>query len=521
MKESRNISQSLILNMRQAEEEIKNLQSLLKQIQTKNPLKKYTKNSYQFEIHENNILIYKSDKGIGIINNQKHKLFQAKQSLTYTKLNKYQYKKFKTKDGETISYLISGDYSFWSKKDQYGFKKTSSDHKILYRYYVKSSQNKIIFERISINPSLTYFISYKHNPPSHSFQINQGTRIQIKQGYSISYKYNSSDSYTHTNDNMIHVSKTLMDKILSSHYNHKNKIYIQNIIDDFPNTLYSKLLKELIQNNIPLHEENMVYLFLINYVRKQYNLPLLQINFTLNTICRGHSNYLILNNPKNIHIQFPNHKGFFGRTPFQRRKYHKYPHQVAEKISFGIDPIKTFIKSLNDHQWIYYLLNPRSIHLGLHSRSSQKNNNRKITVFLIGWNNRSELKEPEFIVYPGLDKNLISSTLIRTKINRNKNSQRSPLFIQTIVNDYLCTIYIYSTNIQLMDYTIWEKDKRLISRKMKTESQRINIHNLYPLKENAIYILELSFLKGNNKIITKQYRYKTQSIHQLHKLLLP
>ncbi|HEO66403.1 MAG TPA: CAP domain-containing protein, partial [Spirochaetes bacterium] len=344
---------------REAETKVKDRLKVLRKTQKEIPIRESTKYGYQFSYYENDIVLYESEKGIGLKIRSEERLFKSKNSVSYTLEGHYKYKRFKSKEGEWIYQILTPEYAFWKKDNMYGFKKTTSDGNIIYKYYAKTKGRKVLRHKVTLSSKANYTIDNEKEDSRYFYHFKDQQLIIVRKGWSITYKYSKTLGYTCWTDGNISLSPALA-KIIYNRDTAERQKYVKDILLDWPDTLFSQYLKLLVMNKANLSKPQDVYLTLINYTRKQYGLSPLKVSSTLNKICTLHGKYLLRHKPRNMHLQDRRKKGYFGKTPFQRRKKFKYQYRVSERILFGDNPIRSFIK-VRRFRWKYEILDPRAV----------------------------------------------------------------------------------------------------------------------------------------------------------------
>ncbi len=481
---------------RDAEAKVKDRLKMLKKTQKEIPIRESSKYGYQFSYYENDVVIYESDKGIGLKIKSKERLFKSKHSVSYTLEGHYKYKKFKSKEGEWVHQILTPEYAFWKKDNMYGFKKTTSDGSIIYKYYAKTKSRKVLRQKVTLASTANYTINNEKEDSRYFYHFKDQQSIFVNSGWSVTYKYSKNLRYTCWTDGNISLSPALGKIIYSPRDHPKRQKYLKDILTDWPNTLFSQYLKILIKGKTNLSKPQDVYLTLINYTRKQYGLNPLKVSPTLSKICTLHGKYLLRHKPRNMHLQDRRKKGYFGKTPFQRRKKFKYPYRVSERILFGDNPIRTFIK-VRRFRWKYEILDPRAVDFGFaRSNYRGKGGTGGFSIIMIGRKDQLSRTSPRILIYPGLKRKHTPPITLITKIEKMKGFGEPPTVKWTSDDHLFGAVLIYDGNIRIKSLQIKVKDKSI---RIKNGQTREGITPIFT---------ERSLVPGETYTVIVPYQYR-------------
>jgi len=503
--------------IKQVEIRIDKMLTILKEVEQKIPLRESSKFSYEFKYYDGDIITYKSDKGIGIKIKQKEKLFKSNKSLTYTMEGKYQYKSFKNIDGERVIQIYFTEYFFWKRNNQYGLMKSLDNGNLVYKYYAKVESGKVVKESIIHQNNDRYTIQLKDNKQIFYYSFNDNTSLSVKQFEYVKFTYSKDYSFTVWVDGNVSLSKKLSNEVFISNNINKSLSYIEDLIKEFPNILYSQYISLLLSKKIPLNKPNIVFLTLINELRTKYNLNPLKLSPTLNKLCKMHSNYMLVNRSKTGHIEHFKKKGYVGTTPFQRRKKMKYPYNVTEGLLYSDNIVRNFIKLTNKAHLIKEILNPKAIHLGYHQdKCLNAGKNGSFAVFLLGKKDKLLDNNHNMIIYPSNNDNTISPSYFYYKIVMKKDFCEPPMVKVKEVRNFLFYILFYDTNIYVNEVQA-KVDNTIVN--LMPISKQIDVVSVYtklPIKAGKKYIVKIHYgkRKSNNKEVVNTYIIR--DYHFLH-----
>ncbi len=495
-------SKSFKAMFNKAEAKVKDRLKLLKKTQKEMPIRESTKYGYQFSYYEDDIVLYQSDKGIGLKIKSKERLFKSKHSLSYTLEGYYKYKRFKSKEGEWVHQILTPEYAFWKKDNMYGFKKTTSDGGIIYKYYAKTKGRKALRHKVTLASKANYSINNEKQDSRYFYHFKDQQSITVRKGWSVTYRYSKTLGYTCWTDGNISLSPALAKVIYSHRDSSERKKYVKDILTDWPNTLFSQYLKILIKGKTNLSKPQDVYLTLINYTRKQYGLNSLKVSPTLSKICTLHGKYLLRHKPRNIHLQDRKKKGYFGKTPFQRRKKFKYPYRVSERILFGDNPIRNFVK-VRRFRWKYEILDPRAVDFGLARCDFNKvGANGGFSIIMIGRKDLLPRTKPKILIYPSPRQKHIPPITLITKIEKMKGFGESPTVTWTSDDHLLGAVLVYDANIRIKQVQIKVNGKAIRIKKSQAREGVTSISIKPSLAPGETYTVAVSYqYRGKKKVL--------------------
>ncbi|MBN1412520.1 MAG: hypothetical protein JW969_16855 [Spirochaetales bacterium] len=142
-------------------------------------------------------------------------------------------------------------------------------------------------------------------------------------------------------DNRVKIENNLINLIFhpaDAAARQKGKYILALIVKRHPNAFFSLMIRDALEKNVPLDDDNASFLHAYNFFRIKSGLPESRVNEALQMSSAWHAGYLIAC-PGSGHEEDPNEKLYVGTTPMDRARKAGYENSnLGEVISESADP---------------------------------------------------------------------------------------------------------------------------------------------------------------------------------------